>query len=151
MTRFVRPVEPAQRDGAVGQELRIVRRDCQRPVIGGKRLRGTIELEQRIAAIAERIEMIGIGGEDALEVLERVARASQLQQRHAAPVEKLGVVRREAKARVIAGKRLPSIAAENENKTQAGKSIGALTIALQRRLNQHQRRVVAPALIMELA
>ncbi len=41
--------------------------DAERAVIDRKRLRDPIEFEQRVAVIAERIEMIGIGGERAFE------------------------------------------------------------------------------------
>ena len=54
-------IEPAQRDGAIGQELGVVASDLERPIIGAKRLRRPIELEQGVAAIAQCIEVIGIG------------------------------------------------------------------------------------------
>jgi hypothetical protein len=100
--RLVRAVEPAQRGGAVGEELRVVGRHGQRLVVARKRLGGTIELDQRIAAIAERFEMIGDGGEHALEIIQRLLRPTKLEQRHATPVEQLGVVRRKAQAFVVA-------------------------------------------------
>ena len=46
--------------------------------------------------------MIGSGGEHALEIIQRLLRPAKLEQRHATPVEKLGVVRRKAQAFVVA-------------------------------------------------
>ena len=46
--------------------------------------------------------MIGIGREHALEILQRLARPAKLEQRHAAPVEKLDIARRKAQALVVA-------------------------------------------------
>ena len=39
--------------------------------------------------------MIGIGGEHAFEVFERLSRPAKFEERHAAPVEKLGIIGRE--------------------------------------------------------
>ena len=46
-------------------------------------------------AMAKRIAMGGIGGERLLETFERLVRPAQFKERHAAPVQKLGVARRE--------------------------------------------------------
>ena len=71
-------------------------------VVAGKCFRGTIELDQGVTAVAPRFEMIASSGKHALEIFQRVARTTKLEQRHAAPVEKLDVARRKAQAFVIA-------------------------------------------------
>ena len=58
--RLVGAIQPAQRGGAVGEKLRVVGRDRQCPVVAGKRFRGTIELDQRVAAVAQRLSLIHI-------------------------------------------------------------------------------------------
>src|SRR5579862_2668881 len=66
--RFARTVEPAQRNSAIGQKLKIVRRGFECRVICSERVLDTIELEERIAAIAEGFKVIGLDSEDAIEV-----------------------------------------------------------------------------------
>jgi hypothetical protein len=99
--RLLRPVEPAQRHGAIGEKRGIRGRKRQRPVVGGERLGHAIEPQQRIAAIAERIEMIRIGGKRSVKARERLAGPAELQKRHAAAVEKLRVVRCKPKPCII--------------------------------------------------
>ena len=147
----MRAVEPAQRSGAVGEELRVVGRNRQRLVVAHKRVGGTIELDQRIAAVAERIEMIGSGGEHALEIVQRLARPAELEQRHAAPVEKRGVVRRKAKTFVVALERPLELLERVKDQAEARKPIGAVEIGLERRLDQRQRCIQAPALVIDEA
>ena len=55
----MRTIEPAERSGAIGEELGISRRDLQRPVVSCQRLGRAIKLDERVAAIAEAIDVVG--------------------------------------------------------------------------------------------
>ncbi len=57
--RLLRPVEPAQRRRAVGEQGRVFRGKLQRPLVGRYGLRHPVEPQQRIAAIAARIAVTG--------------------------------------------------------------------------------------------
>ena len=148
---FLRAVEPAQRHRAVGQELRVAGGELQCRVVSGKRLRHPIELEQRIAAIAERIEVGRGSGEQTVEARKRLTRALELQERHAAAVEELAIVRFETQAFVVADQRASEIFQRMKHQPEAGKAVGATKIALQRRLDERERRIEPPALVIDQA
>jgi hypothetical protein len=96
----VRPVELAQRNRAIGEKRGIVRDNRQRPIVSGNRTGGTIEFQERIAAIAERIERCRLGSKRMLETCERFIATSKLEQNHAALVQQFGIVRRETSTSV---------------------------------------------------
>jgi len=151
--RFLRPVEPAQRDRAVGQELRMdlptVGRSLQRPIVGSQRLIGTIKFKQGIAAIAERIAMAGIAAEYTVEALQRFGGAAQFEECHAAPVDQLDIAGCKAQPLVKADQRTLELAERMEHKAEAGKTLGAGKVRLQRGLTKGKRRVKPPAPVID--
>ena len=149
--RFVRPIEPAQGRGAIGEERRVFGGKLQRLLVGGQRLRHPVELKQRIGAIAERIAVIGRRRQQAVKRFERLLGSAELKQGHAAPVEQLGIVRLEAKALVKADQRPLEMPKRMENESETGKAVGAGKVAFQRFLEKRQRRVEPAAPMIDLA
>ena len=98
-------------------------------------------LYQLIAVIAERVEPIGGGGENAFKTFKRVARPAELEQRDAAPVKKLGIGGLDTKACVITDERLLESPHGMKHQAEACKAVGAAGIAPQRRLNERERGV----------
>ena len=95
--------------------------------------------------------MIGSGREHALEIFQRVARTAKLEQRHAAPVEKLGVARRKAQAFVVAFERALELLERVKDEAEAGKPIGTVEVGLKRRLDQRQCRIEPPTPVIDEA
>ncbi len=109
-----------------------------------------IELDQRIAAIAERIEMAGIDGKARSKLSSASSGRRKLEQRHSAAVEQLRIARIERQTLVVACQRFLEPAQKMENQSKAGKTFGAAGVVLERRLDKHQRRVETTALTMQL-
>ena len=103
--------------------------ELQSGIIGGDRLVRTIELEQRIAAIAERIDVVGIERERALRSFPAPPRREQPQQRHAAAVERIGLAGRERERGVVAGQRVLEAAHGEQDEPQIRQRVRAAAIS----------------------
>ncbi len=102
--------------------------DPQPGVVARDRLVRTIEREQGVAAIAERIDMAGRERERALEARQCLGGAGQPQQGHAAPVERVRIVRRNGVGGVIASQCLLEAPHGKHDKPQIRVCVGAQPI-----------------------
>ena len=85
--------------------------------------------------------MVGIALQRAIETRQRLGRPSHFQQRHAAPAVEFGIVRRKAKALVVAHQRAFELPEHVKHQSKTGEAFGAGEVASQRRLNERQRPV----------
>ena len=123
--------------------------ELQSVIIARNRLVRSVELEQHIAAIAERIQVFGIKGERVLEARERLGGVTKLQQRHAPSIERIRIVRRDGVGGIVARQSLGKAARRIKDQPEIGMHVGAPVIDIQCGTNERKRGLQSPMLIVE--
>jgi hypothetical protein len=123
----------------------------QRSIVGDERFPDPIELEQRIAAVAQRIKMLWIARKCTIETAERFHGPAEFQKCDAATIEQFDIIGRKPQPLVVASQRPLELPERVKHQPQTGKPFGAGNVRLQCRLDQRQRCVKTTALVIDLS
>ena len=148
---FERPVQPAQRMTAIGQDLRMIwhRRECR--VVARDRPHWLVQPQQRVASIDQRADMTGRLCQRALVARQRVIEAPQFEAGIGEIIENLRMIRRQLQRVAKARNRFVKAAGGVQRQTEIRHRIRRSRIGLQRRRQEMQRFHHALALEIEHA